>query len=516
MSQTKQRLLVNAAFGASFNLVSMVISLFMTRFLLAKLGKELYGLIPLVNGFVIFLNLFQMGTYAALGRHVTYHLVRGEEQEANEYLNTGFAVLLRLALFGLIPLAVMVVALPHIFGLPAGHQLEARMVALILGLNCLVNVAACSFGVPLYSTQRLALRYTLHTADVLVRAGLTVAAFFCIRPQVLYVALAALLASCAMHAGQYVASRLLVPSLRFTLSLFRRERMKKLLSFSVFMVIGHLGVMLFAKTDLMVVNWIYESTGPVAEYSVASRWNPMIRDLLWTVLAVVMPVVTAFEATGRIDKIRETVHRGMRYALLLAVLPCVLFPILGAQFYGTWFAGTDVAGDMVKMAPILAILVCPLLLHIATFPIAISLHGMGKVKFVAFATLGSALANLVLSLVLGGALKWGMTGVAVASAVSNVLLAVVVYPIAARRLLGLPVSQFFGTFIRPLAACAPVAVLMIWLADRVNPLGWPQLLSAYALCSMLYLVIAYLVGLQEDDRRLLGQALGLSGRGEQP
>ena len=504
MGKVKRRMLINALFGGMAYMSGMLVSIFMTPFLLRRLTDEVYGLIPLINSLVIFLSLVSMGINAALGRYVTYHLARGEDDEANQYFTTGCGLLTGLAMLGLGPLLAIVIVLPHLFNLPAGYAVEAQWVALVMGLNCLVNIVGTPLGVPLYATQRLALRYSFDILDVIIRTGLIVAAFLCIRAQVIYVAIATLTSTCVIVAARYRVSRLVVPQLRLARRFFRRERLRSIFSFSFYMVLTSVGVMLLLKTDILLVNWLFGSTA-VTRYSLVSRWNPMIRRVLWTMLAVVTPVVTALQAAGYEDKIRETMLRGMRYALLLAVLPCVLFPIFAPQFLTTW-VGAKYAG----MAPVLMILIIPLSLVIASQPISIVLRGMGRVRFPSLVTVCGAIVNLGLSIILATVGGMGMLGIAVATAIVCVVTAVLVYPTYAARRLGLSPAAYFRGYLRPALACIPMVAAAVWMYHSVDLVGWPRLLAGYAVCSVIYLIPAYAIGLRRDDRAILWQTIGLS------
>jgi O-antigen/teichoic acid export membrane protein len=508
MGQVKRRLLINASFGGMSYVVSMLVSIILTPFLLGRLGAELYGLIPLVNSMVIFLSLLSMGIYAALGRHVTLHHARGEFDEANTYLNTGLGLLTGLGALGLGVLLVLVLVLPRLFSLPTGHEADAQIVALIMGLNCLVTIMASPIGVPLYCTQRLAIRYGLDIGDVLIRSTLIVLAFVCIRAHVIYVALATLVSTLTIQTAHYILARKLVPELRFTLSAFSRKHIRPLASFSIFMMIGQVGVLLTSHMSMLLVNWLFGMT-TVTFYSLALRWRVTVGAILWTMVAVVTPTITALEARGRMGKVREAAQRGTRYCLLLCILPAVLFPLFGREFYVTWTRQELYGG----CAPFLTILMLPLLVFAAGCPMNVILRGLGRVKFIAFVTLGSSLFYIGCALALSTVGGLGLTGIPLAAAITTVLTYLVVYPAYACRLLDIEVMTYLRSFIRPVLAALPMVALALWIRQNFNLVGWRNLLTAYAVCSLVYLAAALVLGLTADDRKMLRQTLLKTGLG---
>jgi O-antigen/teichoic acid export membrane protein len=506
MGQVKRRMLVNAACGGLPQVAGLLVSLFMIPFVLGRLGTERYSILPLVNSLVAFLMLVSLGVHAALGRYVTYHMARDEDDEAGQYLSTGFGLLAGLAAVALVPLLILVAALPRAFQIPGGFEAEARWVALILGLNCLVDIAASPLGVPLYATQRLALRSLLNVAQLLLRAGLIVAAFLSARPRVLYVALATLASTLVFHAVRYRLWRALVPRLRAAPGLFRRERVWMIFSFSTYTVISTVGVMIFLRADLLLANWMYGGEA-TTYYSLAGRWNPYIRGMLWSILAVAAPVVTALDAVGDRTRIREAILRGMRYGLLLCALPCVLLPLFAREFIETWVAdkiGTEHVG---LVATLLVAVVASIPLVAAGSSTKIVLRGMGRVRFPAFVTLGLAVLNIILSIYLATAGGLGLVGIPIATIVCCFLSSIVIYPFYSARVLGLSPWQFYGGFVRPALACVPMVGLALWLRQAFDLAGWGRLLAAYAACSAVYAVAAYVIGLRPDDRALLGDTL---------
>ena len=103
-----------------------------------------------------------------------------------------------------------------------------------------------------------------------------------------------------------------------------------------------------------------------------------------------------------------------------------------------------------------------------------------------------------------------MLGIAVATAVVCVVIAVLVYPAYAARKLDLSPAAYFCGYVRPALACIPMVVAAVWMYHSVDLVGWPRLLAGYAVCSLIYLVTAYAVGLRRDDRAILWQTLGLA------
>jgi len=109
--------------------------------------------------------------------------------------------------------------------------------------------------------------------------------------------------------------------------------------------------------------------------------------------------------------------------------------------------------------------------------------GLGKPKAVTFAFLAAGIANLVLSMIL--VRPWGLVGVALGTAIPNVVFAVYVLMIACREL-GVGVLRFIR-YVVPRAAVGAVAplALLIWLKVGMDV----QNLSGLALAGLAMLAL---------------------------
>jgi O-antigen/teichoic acid export membrane protein len=114
--------------------------------------------------------------------------------------------------------------------------------------------------------------------------------------------------------------------------------------------------------------------------------------------------------------------------------------------------------------------------------------GLGKPKIPTFAYLGAGLLNLVLSVALIG--PYGLAGVAVGTAIPNVLFSIVVLVVACREL---EVSlASYVKYVVPRAALAgvPILALLIWCRDGLHVQSLPGLVAAGSSMLLLFGVMA--------------------------
>jgi membrane protein EpsK len=490
----KKRIAINSVANVSSHFLRLFISIFLTPFLLSRLGAEVYGIIPLVNSCTSYLVLVSGGIRSSVGRYVTLHIAKGEFREANQYLTTAFTLLSGLIAAVQLPFIFLVIYFPTLFEIPAGHETEARLVMLMLGLNLFVGILFSPLEIGIYAKQRFDLRNLVDLTAQIVSFGLVVFAFLYIEANIMYLAGSMLFVTLISTVARIAISKRLLPTLRVSPKLFDRTKLKAIGTFSFWVVVSQLAAVLFLNTDYIVINKLLGSA-LVTEYSLAARWNEMIRAVLTAAVVVIAPTATHMEANRNFEQLRTLLLRGMRIMLILVIPPCVLLCIFSRELLTTW-----VGVEHLNAIPVFWASLVPLAINLAPLPAFSILTGMGKIKSVAIVTLCSAVANLFFSI---GLVVWfdlGIMGVALGTSISLSLKNTCFIPMYITRILKMPVRKYYGEFVRPLLSSVPIIILAVILQKEYTLSGWIPLLSASALCSMIFVGFSYLWIFKDEDR----------------
>lgn len=90
------------------------------------------------------------------------HIAREEPDEANQYASTAFVLLLGILFVMLLPFLLFVIYFPSLLDVAAGHEMESRIVVLLLGGNILLPLVFNPHMIGLYSEQRFDDNYIEH------------------------------------------------------------------------------------------------------------------------------------------------------------------------------------------------------------------------------------------------------------------------------------------------------------------------------------------------------------------
>ena len=494
MGQRKKRIAINSATNVGFHFLRLFIAIFMTPFLLTRLGPEVYGIMPLVNSCIAFVILASGGIQNSVGRYFTLHLAKKEYEEANRYASTAFVLLAGITALAFAPFVFFAWSFPNLLEVPAGHEMEARIVVLLLGINVFVPIVFSPHTIGLYARQRFDLKNLVSLLTQILYVVAVIGTFIYIEANIVYLAAATLFSNILATVLQARLSKRLVPTLKVSRKLFDRSKLKEVGAYSFWIFVTQINVLLFLNTDYIIINKFLGSAD-VTGYSLAARWNEMIRSVVIAAVGVLTPLITELEANQNYERIRSVMTRGLRLVFVLVTPPAVLLTLFSKELLTAW-----VGAEYVNVAPVFWASILPLIIILSAMPAQSVLTGMGKVKWVAIVNLFSATANVLLSIAFIVFLELGIVGVALGSSIALVFKNVFFIPFYAGRVVGLPARRYFKEFIRPLIGLIPMCCMAIYLQSHFSLYGWMRLLSASALCAALYALTAYFLIFNAEDK----------------
>src|SRR5262249_17093167 len=210
--------------------------------------------------------------------------------------------------------------------------------------------------------------------------------------------------------------------------------------------------------------------------------------------SLLFPLVVRFSASGRGDALRGMLVEGTRIALTLVVGVTVCVIGFGSPLIVRWMGPAFEAS-----VPPLYVLAVTGVILVGQGPLGNILLGTGRHRLVAFTSLGEAVANLVLSVVLVH--RYGMLGVAIGTAVPVAAANLFVLLPAACRSVGMRVAEFGRLIaITPLAGAVPATASVLAFRQLFPPESIAVILGEGAIVGFVYLASAFAFGLQRDER----------------
>lgn len=462
-------------------------------FTLKALGESQYGTWVLVTSMTSYLSMLALGVPMATVRFVANFAGSGDEEALNRTVGSCAGLYL---IIGAVSLAVGLVlygVFLAVYELPAGLAPEANAAFLVVVVTISVSfVGQLPYGI-LSAHHEFVLRNAVQGTALLLRLTLTVLLLRWI-PTLLWLALIQL----ALFAFEFTVAMAIVrrrwPAIRIRLRDFDRTMVHRILGFSLYVMLLNIGGQLVFQTAALVIG-AYEPVEVIPLFTVPSSLTVYLIEFVIGIGAVVMPAAATLQARGDLAAVREIFLKWSKITVTLTAAAGLYLLILGPRFLG-WWIGADFEFPAGR---VLGVLMIGNLFFLPVRGVALPLlMGLGKPRAPALTFLAIGLLNLAISLVLVRSM--GIEGVAIGTAVPNILFAVIVLALALRET-GVGVGTYLGYAVaRTVVAAVPVAAFLVWWRERVDIPGLPGLVLGGLASMSLYGALTVLWVYRGDPR----------------
>jgi len=458
---------------------SIVMVYFLTPFTIHRLGDDGYGTWNLINAITGYLGLLVLGVPMASVRYFSQHIAKGDDSKLNEAIGSCTALYLLLGGIALVSGAVLYFLFIRGYHIPAALHGDARLafalvvVFVSLGFVALLPNAILSAHddfVPrnVVRLWGLVLRVVLTFGLLLLQASLTMLAI------VQLVCMAFDFWLC------WLIIRRKYPGTRIRLSDFDWGMTRAIFAFSVYVLVLNAGARLAFETDSIVIG-AFMNVGSIPYFTVANSFIIYLMEFLISIAAVVMPMTTRLQTQGKHDELRDIFMKWSKIALSLTVAAGLFLMVLGPRFIAWWIDPTfeKPAGE------VLQILMLSYLVFLPVRGVALPmLMGLGKAGLPTIGFLVAGVLNLGLSIALARPL--GLAGVALGTAIPNVLFAIVVFVQACREL-NVSLGEFFGYVVpRAVLGAVPALGVLLWFKHQLDVRGLVALAVAGVVMALVF------------------------------
>lgn len=494
---------MNAVTSLGSRVAGMVVGIILTPFVLHGIGRELYGISAAAGSVLEYLWLLRGGLGTGMRRYVTVHFHAGDRELANRYYTAGFwwASVLRLAVVG-IGIAVSRL-LCSFMKVEPGLMTDAVGGLVLIFLSAGAMDVGAIFEVPIYVTGHTSRISIVRIAGAFLRIAFVVPAFLLFVPSLRIYAAAALLAEVTstailalLAARERVVPRV-IPRPDFGDPVVRNA----LFAFSGLAMLSQVAAILYLATDNLLIGRIY---GParVTEYSLGTRWAPMIQGFLWAGVSALTPLLTQMEAKGDLERTRAVVVRAARMITAIAVPMCLVPCVLGDVFLTRW-----VGAEYAHCVQFMWAMLLPMLVGIPLEPMWMAMMARGKIGWIAFGDVIAAVLNPIVSLVF--ALKFGLgpLGFALGNTLAILAKNLLLRPLMNRGEEALPPMRQVLAVLPPALAGGAPALLLLWYTKPWYGGSLATVMAAGVAGGALCLVGTTLATVGVDDTRKIVASL---------
>lgn len=484
------------------------VSFLLSPYIVRTLGDSAYGAWAVLNSVVGYLGLLDLGVRGAVMRYVARFHDTGEHDRAGRLTSSAVLLFGATACVAVILAIVLAANVEHAFNLPADVVHAARIVALVGGLNIAVALVDGVFGGVITGLHRFDYSNAIDLSALLLRSLATVVGL-ALGGGLVALALIQLGGSLLRLAADYTVCRRLYPQLRVRLRDGDREHLQIVLRFGLASSVLHVAGQIMLYSDSVIIG-AFLPVAFVTYFAIAANLTDYARQVISGISRVLTPLLSATEARGQEERVRQTLLAGARLTTLCILPITVTFIVRGATFIGLWM-GPQYAKPSGRVLAVLAVFVT---CHAGYQVITASMLGINRHRGLIPVFLADAATNVGLSIFLVP--RIGIIGSALGTLIPQLVVTLVIGPWYVRRELGVSMAEFWrNAHVRPVLSMVPFALVSI-LIER----SWaaPNLLiffSQVALSIPFGLLGAWLFGLLPNERQLIMRTLASRRLAEQ-
>ncbi len=411
--------------------VVMLGSLAITPAILHGLGDEAYGGWLLVNSFIGYVRLLDLGTSVGTIKYGAGAHARGDMRDLARVLDTSAALFAGIGALAMLVTICLASALPWLYPTILGDQ---GLTILVLGAAVAVDLSLRPFAATL---RMRSLYFVCDAIEIgtyaVFKLGLVL--YFAHERTLSYRVLALITLSEALVRMALIASSALAlwPTAR-RWNPFRadRETFKKLSGIGALFSIIQVADLVRFQLDAAVIGYFLAATPEsISIFGVGTRLPSVAHAAIGVVGAVLAPRFSGLSERGEGRELTRLMRKASLATGLLAALAVVNLAVLGPQFLALWLHKPWVNTS----GRILLLMLPAYYVSLLTGPSSAALVGSGRLRGLTTLTVAEAAANLLLSVLLVRPL--GIFGVALGTAIPLTLFRGVAFPLLLRKELGL-------------------------------------------------------------------------------
>ena len=494
LNEAKAHLLANIGSNIVAVFVNALIAVWLTSYLVHRLGVEVYGVISLVVSFIAYFELCTRSITSTVSRYVAVSLNSKKIEISSTYFSTAFFALVILCGVLLVPVIILSVTFARLFNIPEGFEAESGWLVFLVMLSSFINAISSPFLVSTFVTHRFYLSNLVKILGLLLRAGVIVLCFAWLGAALQYVGLS----YCAMALfgliGAVVQTRFLTPELHVKPGLFRWNAFREMTVMNTWVTINQVGSLLYLSVSFMVIN-IFLGSEQCGRYGTIVLWVTLLDLLGGAVGDVFSPIAFDYIARGRIDIMAFQMRRSTKFLCLIMGLPVGLLCGLSVPILKCWLGPS-----FADLGPLAWLLVGPWIVNVAVRPMFSIFRGLDRVKIPAIATVIGGVVNVVLSILLIRYTNMGIYGVALALSLSLVVKNPFFTTIYAAIITNQPKMIFIREIMPGVAMTVATSLLVFGLSRICNLASIPKLLLVSSVVILVYGLVYLGVFMKKEDR----------------
>ena len=444
--RSNRKTIINLICSISVLITNVIISFFLSPYIVKHIGVEANGFVTLANNFVTYANLIVTALNSMAARFITVEYVKKNYKKANLYYNSVFW-------------GNLIVHLENMIDVSSNLIWDVKILFSFIFFNFFITTGAPNWECGTYISNRLDRQYI---------PNMIVAIFRCI----------------------------------FLFLIFARECswkvIKELVGAGIWNSISSVGNILLSGLDLIICNVMLGAT-QMGILSLSKLLPNYMQQLSGAIQGAFAPELTINYATGNKEAVLSDISRAMKITSIIVTVPIMVIIIMGDKFFALWVPTQDA-----KLLQILSIL--SILGYMFTSGTQILYNvftTVNKVKTNSVAMLLSGIISTVITLFLINFTDKGIYAVAGVSTFVNLIRNMTFTVPATAKYLGFKWYQFFPQVGMTVFSSILLVVLGYLIKPYLLAESWIQFFLAVIILGIMGIIVNMVLILNKNERTYL-------------
>jgi len=485
---------------------AIIIAFMLSPFLVHSLGDTRYGVWSVVSALTGYMALLDLGVSSAMAKYVAKFKVLKDYRSLNEVLASGLLIMLTAGTLLLIFSPLLASAVVSFFNFDGELGESVRLLVIIGSVDIAIFVSTGILVGAFFGFQR----YEIINAVNLMVALFKAALFYLVLTNgydLVAMGLVSLSGNILAAFALFFAITKVEPQVDIKLSKAKRKTLGSIFDFSKFTFLSMVAMQLVYYSDAFVIGY-FMSAAAITYYTIPWSLGEYTNKLTLAIAQTFVPVFSEQDATTGNKAIYSTYVTGTKFMLTISNLLCIGVLAVGDHFVAIWM-GQNYAE---KCSVILAIMFFTQLIKGPQLLSYSILLGTARHKMFSYFNIGFSFLNLIMSIIL--IQHFGLVGVAVATAITQILFYGVITPILTSRVIGSSLVAYFrDTYFRIVPSSVLLYIMLVYLARASTPDTYIALIGQALCAAAVYFVSVYWLLLNGAEREFLTSRAGdLLGR----
>lgn len=474
----KRQILKNVGSSWSALATNVAVGIFLSPFILHRLGDAAFGVWVLIFSVTGYYGLFDLGIRSSIIRYVSKYTATDDRENLAHFVNTALFTYTSIGVVSMVLTALLSSYVERMFKVPPEMHSQARLLLLMVGASVSLSFPLGVVGGMLEGLQRFYILNWTSIGATLARAALIV--YFLHRGYgLLTVALITVILPVFSSILRAIIVFRLCP-IPLGLRYVDRASFRHMANYGGTTFVVMVAARLRFRTDAIVIGTMMSAVA-VTWFNIGSRIVDYAQEFVTSLSQVFVPMASQSEATGNLDRLRKIYIAGNRACAFLILPITAILILLGRHIIRIWMGARYIPHSY----PVLVVMIIPYTLMLSQAASGRVLFGLGKHQTLAAITAIEGVANLILSIALVPPL--GIVGDALGTAIPLSFTCIWFLPRQLRKRIGVPVRIFLReAYTLPILLTLPM-VAVLWLANRFfYPRNLIQLMPEILAASSIY------------------------------